>query len=106
MWKMTSPSRSGPSAAAGRSGHCDTNEKQEKVPDGEVGEVCLKGPILFTEYYQQPELTKAAYDKNGYFCTGDLGKYLENGMLAIVGRKKEMIIREASTYTPRSLKSR
>jgi len=80
-----------------------TNEKQEKVPDGEVGEVCLKGPILFTEYYQQPELTKAAYDKNGYFCTGDLGKYLENGMLAIVGRKKEMIIRGGFNVYPAEL---
>ncbi len=79
------------------------DDKHVKLPVNEVGEVCLKGPILFEGYYQQPALTRAAYDENGYFCTGDLGKYLENGMLAIVGRKKEMIIRGGFNVYPAEL---
>ncbi|HBL22691.1 MAG TPA: long-chain acyl-CoA synthetase, partial [Deltaproteobacteria bacterium] len=80
-----------------------TDDKHEKLPVGEVGEVSIKGPNLFSGYYQQPEVTKAAFDQNGYFCSGDLGKYLDNGMLAIVGRKKEMIIRGGFNVYPAEL---
>lgn len=79
------------------------DDNHVKLPVNEVGEVCLKGPNLFSGYYEQPELTKEAYDPNGYFCTGDLGKYLENGMIAIVGRKKEMIIRGGFNVYPAEL---
>jgi len=76
------------------------DENRKPVPKGEVGEVALRGPILFSGYYKQPELTKAVFDDEGFFYTGDLGKFLDNGCLAIVGRKKEMIIRGGFNVYP------
>jgi fatty-acyl-CoA synthase len=76
------------------------DEQRRRVPVGEVGELAIKGPNLFQGYYKQPELTRASFDTEGYFYTGDLGKYLENGCLTIVGRKKEMIIRGGFNVYP------
>jgi fatty-acyl-CoA synthase len=79
------------------------DEQRRRVPVGEVGELAIKGPNLFQGYYKQPELTQASFDTEGYFYTGDLGKYLENGCLTIVGRKKEMIIRGGFNVYPAEL---
>jgi len=76
------------------------DEHGKRLPVGEVGEVAIKGPILLLGYYKQPELTKASFDSEGYFSTGDLGKFLNNGRLTIVGRKKEMIIRGGFNVYP------
>jgi fatty-acyl-CoA synthase len=76
------------------------NDKNKELPAGEVGEVVIKGPNVLEYYYKQPDLTKAAFDSNGYFYSGDLGKYLENGRLTIVGRRKEMIIRGGFNIYP------
>jgi acyl-CoA synthetase (AMP-forming)/AMP-acid ligase II len=79
------------------------DEKNKELPVGEVGEVVIKGPNVLEYYYKQPDLTKAAFDSNGYFYSGDLGKYLENGRLTIVGRRKEMIIRGGFNIYPAEL---
>ncbi len=60
----------------------------------------VRGPNLFSGYYEQPELTRACFDQEGFFYTGDLGKFLENGCLTIVGRKKELIIRGGFNIYP------
>ena len=56
-----------------------------------VGEVLVKGPNVFREYYKMPEETGKAF-RDGWFCTGDLGKMQENGGLMITGRKKNLLI--------------
>ena len=61
----------------------------EPNEDGE-GEILVKGPNVMLGYYNDEEATKGAM-KNGYFKTGDYGK-LENGVLFITGRKKNLII--------------
>ena len=58
--------------------------------DGE-GEIRVKGPNVMLGYYKDAEATAAAFDENGYFRTGDYGK-LENGILTITGRLKNLII--------------
>ncbi len=63
----------------------------KSLPVGEIGEVALKGWIVAQGYYKAPELTKTV-TKNGWFCTGDLGRIDKNNYLYIVGRKKQMII--------------
>lgn len=59
--------------------------------DGE-GEICVKGPNVMLGYYKNPEATAAAFDEEGYFMTGDLGKLDEEGWLYITGRRKNLII--------------
>jgi long-chain acyl-CoA synthetase len=59
--------------------------------DGE-GEILVKGSNVMLGYYKDQEATAAAFDKNGYFRTGDYGKLDENNVLFITGRKKNLII--------------
>ena len=66
------------------------HETGQVLPAGEVGEIRIKGP-LFTAYYKEPEKTRACYDENGFFHTGDLGRLDAAGRLYYRGRLKEMV---------------
>ena len=57
-----------------------------------AGEICLKGPVVFHGYYKNDEETKKAFDENGYFHTGDVGRIYPNygNGLKIVDRVKEI----------------
>ncbi len=66
------------------------NEDDQSLPQGEVGEIVIRGWVVMQEYYKDEEGTALA-KRNGFFHTGDLGRFDENGFLYIVGRKKEMI---------------
>ncbi|MEA3470934.1 MAG: AMP-binding protein, partial [Thermodesulfobacteriota bacterium] len=61
------------------------------VPTGEVGEIIGRGVAVTTGYYKNEEKTKEAF-KNGWFHTGDLGRFDEDGFLYLAGRIKDMII--------------
>jgi acyl-CoA synthetase (AMP-forming)/AMP-acid ligase II len=78
------------------------NEKGEEVAPGVVGEICGRGPILMTEYYKRPDLTKQAI-VNGYLHSGDLGYVDEDGFLYLVDRKKDMIISGGVNVYPRDI---
>ena len=56
------------------------------------GELRIKGDNVFMGYFNDPEATKAAFDEEGYFKTGDLVKFDEEGFLYIVGRSKNVIV--------------
>ncbi len=70
----------------------DVNTVRIREPneDGE-GEICVKGQNVMLGYYKDEKATEDAFDADGYFKTGDYGK-LENGVLYITGRKKNLII--------------
>lgn len=63
------------------------------LPQGQVGEVCIRSVANFRGYWKNPEATAAAFTKDGYFRTGDLGYLDEDDYLFIVDRKKDIIIR-------------
>lgn len=55
-------------------------------------EILVKGPNVFQGYWRNPKATEAAFDKEGWFQTGDLGKLDDKGYLYLHGRKKDMIV--------------
>lgn len=62
-------------------------------PDGEgVGEVLIKGPMVFKGYYQNTGATAEAFTADGWFRSGDLGRLDKHGHLYIVGRGKDVIV--------------
>lgn len=62
------------------------------LPDGEVGELHVRGPNVMKGYYRAPEETAAVIDPEGWFNTRDLAR-VEDGNLFVIGRTKELIIR-------------
>ncbi|NXY45814.1 ACSL1 ligase, partial [Ceuthmochares aereus] len=67
----------------------DVQEMNYLAAKGE-GEVCVKGPNVFRGYLKDPEKTAEALDKDGWLHTGDIGKWLPNGTLKIIDRKKHI----------------
>jgi fatty-acyl-CoA synthase len=67
---------------------------------GEVGEICVRGPLTMNGYYAMPEATAAATDEEGYLRTGDLGSLDEAGYLRIAGRCRDVIIRGGENIYP------
>ncbi|WP_296719356.1 class I adenylate-forming enzyme family protein [Erythrobacter sp.] len=63
------------------------------LPQGQVGEVCIRSVANFRGYWKNDEATKAAFTDNGFFRTGDLGYLDADEYLFIVDRKKDIIIR-------------
>ena len=63
-----------------------------EVPLGDAGEIWVAGPLVMPGYFNKPEETEKAIDKDGYMHTGDIGIMDEDGFIRIVDRKKDMII--------------
>lgn len=62
------------------------------LPQGEIGELCVKGPQVMQGYWQRPEETANVIDSDGWLHTGDIAKMDEKGFFYIVDRKKDMIL--------------
>ena len=69
-----------------------TTVKIKNPDENGEGEICVKGVHVMQGYYKDPEATAAAFDNDGYFLTGDYGRFDENGYLYITGRLKNLII--------------
>lgn len=61
------------------------------LPDGEVGEITVRGPSVTAGYWDAPEMTAAAV-RDGWLWTGDMGSFDDEGFLFVSGRSKDMII--------------
>lgn len=74
---------------------------------GIPGEMCIKGPAVFSGYYKRPDLTQKAFDGEGYFYTGDLfaieGKEGNLNRYLFCGRSKDLIIRGGMNISPEEL---
>ncbi|MDP2719670.1 MAG: class I adenylate-forming enzyme family protein [Dehalococcoidia bacterium] len=76
------------------------DEHGNEVPQGEIGEIMLRGPAGASGYYRDPEATRQAWSPDGWFRMGDLGKIHESGNLMLLGRKKDIIIRGGQNIYP------
>ncbi|TCP20656.1 crotonobetaine/carnitine-CoA ligase [Scopulibacillus darangshiensis] len=74
------------------------NDKLEDVPRGKTGELALRGAMMMTGYYKNPDVNKKAFH-NGFFLTGDLAYMDKLGYVYYVGRKKEMIRRSGENIS-------
>jgi long-chain acyl-CoA synthetase len=77
----------------GSSGYPLYNEEVKiDEPNSEgIGEILVKGPNIMLGYYNNETATKNSF-KDGWFCTGDLGKFGKDGRLFVTGRKKDLIV--------------
>jgi acyl-CoA synthetase (AMP-forming)/AMP-acid ligase II len=75
------------------------------TPEGEVGEVCLRSPAVMSGYWRDPEQTAAAFTRDGFVRTGDLGWIDDRGRLRLVGRSKEMYVRGGYNVYPVEVES-
>lgn len=68
------------------------NEADEKLEDGEIGMIQVKGLGMFDGYWKMPEQTKKEFTNDGWFRTGDLGSISKDGYVSITGRSKDLVI--------------
>lgn len=75
-------------------------EAEGATPDEGIGEILVGGPQIMKGYFRDPEQSAKVLTEDGYFRTGDLGRFDEEGRLHIAGRSKELIIRSGFNVYP------
>lgn len=71
---------------------CFRDEQGQDLPQGEPGELWVRGPQVMRGYWHRPEDTAHAMDSEGWFATGDIGYMDDQGYVRIIDRKKDMIL--------------
>ncbi len=74
-----------------------------ELPDGQTGEIAIRGPNVMRGYYKNPEATAAAFTPDGWLRTGDLGHRDSDGFFFVTGRIKELIIKGGENIAPREI---
>jgi malonyl-CoA/methylmalonyl-CoA synthetase len=72
------------------------------VPEGETGELLVKGPAVFSGYWRRPDATAAAF-VDGWFRTGDLASFSADGYVTLRGRASELILCGGFNVYPREI---
>ena len=78
---------------------CIMNDKNEKLSQGQIGEICIKGDNVTNGYENNPEANKQSF-VNNWFRTGDEGFFDKDGYLKISGRLKEIINKGGEKISP------
>jgi len=80
------------------------DENNKDMPKGEIGQLWVKGNNVMMGYYNEPEKT-AEVLQDGWFATGDLAKFDDNGKLLICGREKDLIIHKGLNIYPQEIEN-
>jgi long-chain acyl-CoA synthetase len=80
----------------------DLDTGTRELPPKEAGEICIKGPQVMTGYYKKQDETAQSL-KDGWFYTGDIGFFDEDGYLTISDRKKDMICASGFNIYPKEV---
>ncbi len=78
------------------------DDEGNEVPQGEPGEIVMRGPFVMTGYWGRDDATEEAM-REGWFHTGDVATVDEDGYFFIVDRKKDLIIRSGYNVYPREI---
>jgi long-chain acyl-CoA synthetase len=81
------------------------DDEGRSVPQGESGEICIKGPNVMRGYYLQEEETRKAFTPDGFMRTGDIGVMDDRGYTKIIDRKKDMILVSGFNVFPNELEN-
>jgi long-chain acyl-CoA synthetase len=81
------------------------DEAGNNLPQGQSGEICIRGPNVMSGYYKQPEENAKAFTADGFMRTGDVGIMDERGYTKIVDRLKDMIIVSGFNVYPNELEN-
>ncbi len=73
------------------------------LPQGEVGQIEVRGPNVFKGYWKLPDRTAAELREDGFFITGDLGKIDADGYVHLIGRNKDLIISGGYNIYPKEI---
>lgn len=76
---------------------------RQPLAANEIGEIEVRGPHVFSGYWQRPDATAEAFSPDGWFATGDLGWYSPDGYYTITGRARELIISGGYNIYPREV---
>ena len=80
-------------------------ETGDPLPVGEIGMIEVKGPNVFSGYWRMPEKTAEEFRADGFFITGDLGRFDADGYLHIVGRGKDLVISGGYNVYPKEVET-
>jgi len=84
----------------------ETRDPEGKpLPDGEVGEICIRGACVFLGYWDNPDATAAALDDERWYRTGDYGR-IEDGLLYLESRMRDLVIRGGENIYPIEIENR
>ena len=79
------------------------DDARQDLPHGEVGEIAVRGPFMFSEYLNKPAETAAVLDDDGWYYTNDMAHMDELGYIFITGRKSEMFKTGGENVFPREV---
>jgi malonyl-CoA/methylmalonyl-CoA synthetase len=80
-------------------------ETGDELPAGETGMIEVRGPNVFLGYWRKPEKTALELRSDGFFISGDLGKFDADGYLHILGREKDLIISGGYNIYPKQIET-
>lgn len=81
------------------------DDEGHSLPQGDSGEICIKGPNVMVGYYNQPDENRKAFTADGFMRTGDVGIMDARGYTKIVDRKKDMILVSGFNVFPNELEN-
>ena len=81
------------------------DEQGQLCQVGEIGAIEVQGPNVFQGYWKMPEKTAEEFTADGFFRTGDVGRFDADGYLSIVGRSKDLIITGGYNVYPKEIES-
>jgi len=80
-------------------------ETGDELPKGDIGSLEVRGPNVFQGYWRMPEKTAEDFRDDGFFITGDIAKFDEDGYITIIGRSKDLVISGGYNVYPKEIET-